>query len=81
MKNVAVGDIKRGYVAGDISDNPPRIAETFTAEIIVMNHPGQIRNGYTPVLDCHTAHVAVKFKELLERRDKKNQELIDFKVE
>merc|ERR1719371_11113 len=27
-----------------------------------MNHPGQISSGYSPVLDCHTAHVACKFK-------------------
>ncbi|EDS32497.1 elongation factor 1-alpha 1 [Culex quinquefasciatus] len=27
----------------------------LTAQVIVLNHPGQISNGYTPVLDCHTA--------------------------
>merc|ERR1719237_509614 len=33
----------------------------FTAQVIVLNHPGQVSNGYSPVLDCHTAHIACKF--------------------
>merc|ERR1719271_2056029 len=33
---------------------------SFTAQVIVLNHPGEIRNGYAPVLDCHTAHIASK---------------------
>lgn len=36
-----------------------------------MNHPGQIQNGYCPVLDCHTAHVACKFAEITEKIDRR----------
>ena len=42
-----------------------------------MNHPGQIENGYAPVLDCHTAHIACKFEEIqskIDRRTGKAQE-------
>jgi len=42
-----------------------------------MAHPGQISNGYTPVLDCHTAHIACKFQEIqskIDRRTNKVQE-------
>lgn len=61
VRSLSTADIKRGYVAGDSKNSPPSEVENFTAQVIVMNHPGQIQNGYTPVLDCHTAHIACKF--------------------
>merc|ERR1712240_404321 len=47
-------------------------AKTFNAQVIVLNHPGEIGNGYSPVLDCHTAHIACKFTELLEKIDRRS---------
>ncbi|XP_035477385.1 elongation factor 1-alpha-like [Scophthalmus maximus] len=38
-------------------------AEDLIAQVIIMNHPGEIRHGYAPVLDCHAAHIAVQFIE------------------
>jgi len=71
VKNVSVKELRRGYVAGDSKANPPRAAADFTAQVIVLNHPGQISNGYTPVLDCHTAHIACKFNEIKEKCDRR----------
>ncbi|KAJ1720007.1 translation elongation factor EF-1 alpha, partial [Coemansia erecta] len=71
VKNVSVKDIRRGNVCSDSKNDPAKAAASFTAQVIVMNHPGQISAGYAPVLDCHTAHIACKFQELIEKIDRR----------
>lgn len=72
VKNVSVKEIRRGNVCGDSKNDPPMGAASFNATVIVLNHPGQISAGYSPVLDCHTAHIACKFDELLEKNDRRS---------
>ncbi|PRT53896.1 Elongation factor 1-alpha [Wickerhamiella sorbophila] len=71
VKNVSVKDIRRGNVCGDSKNDPPMGCSSFNAQVIVFNHPGQISAGYSPVLDCHTAHIACKFSELLQKIDRR----------
>lgn len=40
-------------------------------QVIILNHPGKIKAGYSPVLDCHTAHVTCRFAELKEKLDRR----------
>jgi len=77
VKNVSVKDIRRGNVAGDIKNDPPCPTHSFEAQVIVLDHPNRIMAGYTPVLDCHTCHIACRFNKLLavvNKRDGKVEE-------
>jgi elongation factor 1-alpha len=71
VKNIPVKDLRRGFVCGDSKVDPPQQTDSFNAQVIVLNHPGQIHAGYAPVLDCHTAHIACKFAEILEKIDRR----------
>jgi elongation factor 1-alpha len=77
VKNVSVKDIRRGNVAGDSKNDPPMGAASFDAQVIVLNHPGQVGAGYAPVLDCHTAHIACKFAELLQKIDRRTGKSVE----
>ena len=70
VKNVSVKDVHCGNVAGGSKNDPPMEAVGCTAQVTVLNHPGQISVSYAPVLDCHTAHVACKFAKLKEKVDR-----------
>merc|ERR1712050_511612 len=71
VRNISVKDIKRGYVCSNEKEDPARECENFNAQVIVLNHPNQIRAGYSPVLDCHTTHTACKFDTLLSKIDRR----------
>jgi elongation factor 1-alpha len=77
VKNVSVKDLKRGYVASDSKNDPAKGAASFHAQVMIMNHPGQITSGYAPVLDCHTAHVACKFAKITEKMDRRTGKVME----
>merc|ERR1711957_671307 len=77
VKGLSVTDIKRGYVASDSKHDPAGNTAMFLAQVIVLNHPGQIGNGYAPVLDCHTAHIACKFDKIRTKIDKRTGKVME----
>ncbi|XP_060084079.1 elongation factor 1-alpha, somatic form-like [Ylistrum balloti] len=77
IENLGLKDIKKGDVCGDPEEDPPRQVGKFTAQILVLNHPGQIKKGYTPLLNVHTANVACKFVDIKERCDRRTGEMAE----
>jgi elongation factor 1-alpha len=76
VRGIDKNDIRRGDVAGP-SSSPPTVAESFTANIQVLNHPSVITAGYTPVFHAHTAQVACEFTELQKRLDPKTGQVAE----
>ncbi len=70
VRGVGKNDVKRGDVLGPV-DNPPTVAEDFTVQLVVLQHPSAITVGYTPVLHVHTTQVACQFIELIKKIDPK----------
>ncbi|MHA2357157.1 MAG: translation elongation factor EF-1 subunit alpha [Candidatus Heimdallarchaeaceae archaeon] len=68
-KGLSRKDVRRGDVVGHVS-KPPTIAKDFTATVQVIRHPSAIAAGYTPVVHCGTAQVAVRFAELKSKTTK-----------
>ncbi len=70
IKGVEKKEVRRGYVAGAV-DNPPKVAEEFTAQIVVINHPTAISVGYTPVFHIATSQFPAQIVEIVDKKDRK----------
>jgi len=77
IKGINAKDLKRGNVASDSKNDPCKEANSFNAQVVVLNHPNKIMAGYTPVLDCHTSHIACKFEKLLSKIDRRSGKEIE----
>jgi elongation factor 1-alpha len=76
VRGVGKDDIRRGDVCGP-ADDPPSVAETFTAQIVVMQHPSVITAGYTPVFHAHTAQVACTIESIDKKIDPSSGEVAE----
>ncbi|TQQ82332.1 translation elongation factor EF-1 subunit alpha [Halonotius roseus] len=76
VRGVGKDDIRRGDVCGP-ADDPPSVAETFQAQLVVMQHPSVITSGYTPVFHAHTAQVACTIESIDQKLDPSTGEVAE----
>ncbi|MDQ2050671.1 translation elongation factor EF-1 subunit alpha [Natronolimnohabitans sp. A-GB9] len=76
VRGIGKDDIRRGDVCGP-ADNPPKVAETFQAQVVVMQHPSVITAGYTPVFHAHTAQVACTIESIDKKMDPSSGEVAE----
>ncbi|MBS3093432.1 translation elongation factor EF-1 subunit alpha [Candidatus Pacearchaeota archaeon] len=80
IRGVGKKDIARGDVVCDAAQ-PATIAEEFTAQIAVINHPTVIAKGYTPVFHVHTAQVPCQLMEIINKIDPTSGQPVQGKVD
>jgi elongation factor 1-alpha len=80
IKGIGKKDVARGDVVCDAA-KPATIAEEFTAQIAVINHPTVIAKGYTPVFHVHTAQEPCQFIEIVKKIDPKTGQASSEKVD
>ena len=76
IRGIERQDLGRGDVAGP-TDDPPTVAADYTGRVMVIQHPTAITVGYTPVIHAHTAQVACRFDEILEKFDERGQKVAE----
>lgn len=62
--------ISRGMVASPVTNDPAADADSFIAQIVVLDHPG-FRAGWCPTIAIHTAQVPCEFEEIISKIDRK----------
>ncbi|MCL2142042.1 MAG: translation elongation factor EF-1 subunit alpha [Methanimicrococcus sp.] len=70
VRGIGKGDVRRGDVCGPKSA-PPSVADEFTGQIVVLQHPSAITVGYTPVFHSHTTQTACMFMSIDKKLDPK----------
>jgi len=80
IRGLGKKDIARGDVICDAA-KPATMAEEFTAQIAVINHPTVIAKGYTPVFHVHTAQVPCQFIEIVHKIDPASGQPMEGKVD
>ena len=70
VRGIGKNDVRRGDVCGPKSA-PPSVADEFTGQIVVLQHPSAITVGYTPVFHTHTTQVACMFMSIDKKLDPK----------
>ena len=76
VRGLSKTDMRRGDVVGH-ENSPPSVPKTFTAQMVVIQHPSAIAAGYTPVFHCHTAQVACTFEQILKKMDSKTGQVLE----
>lgn len=74
---VSVEGIRRGSVASSCENDPVKETKEFLGHIVILNYPGKITAGYTPILDCHNARMACKFQRLHQKLDRQSGTVIE----
>uniref|UniRef100_A0A6B2L376 Tr-type G domain-containing protein n=1 Tax=Arcella intermedia TaxID=1963864 RepID=A0A6B2L376_9EUKA len=71
VKGVSAKLLRRGMVISHLNAYPAARVVRFTAQMAIMQHPGELKVGYTPYFHCHTDSFPGKWVEIVHTIDKR----------
>ena len=61
-------EIQQFSLIGNYGNDLSSEIVNFTADIVVINFPNSIKVGCCPIMFCHTKHICVKIKIIIQSR-------------
>ena len=77
VKGFVKGDMTKGDVLGT-PDSPPTLAQEFTGQVLILNHPSVVTVGYSPVFHIHTSQVSCRITQIVKKLNGDMAENPDF---
>lgn len=71
VRGLEMKHVWRGQVVSEAKNEPARECDHFVAQIVVLNHPNGFSEGYSPVLDIYTNHIACHFEQIASKIDRR----------
>ncbi|KAF4720766.1 hypothetical protein FOZ63_029431, partial [Perkinsus olseni] len=77
VEGVTSKEVRRGQVLSCIGDAAVGEYRRVEAHVVLVNFPGELRAGYSPVIDIGTASSTVQFKSLKKRMHRTTGEVLE----
>jgi len=68
--------VHRGMVVSDPKNSPISRISSFTAQVYICNHSGELKTGYTPIYHCHTINFCGKWTKIIQKLDRRTGKVI-----
>ncbi|KAF4679600.1 translation elongation factor EF-1 alpha [Perkinsus olseni] len=81
VEGVTSKEVRRGQVLSCIGDAAVGEYRRVEAHVVLVNFPGELRAGYSPVIDIGTASSTVQFKSLKKRMHRTTGEVLEMDPE
>jgi elongation factor 1-alpha len=76
VRGITKADVRRGDVAGH-PGRPPTVTCEFTAKIIILSAPTDIKPGFMPLFHCHAASVPGRVAGILQKIDPRTGAVVE----
>ncbi|MFQ6088375.1 MAG: GTP-binding protein [Candidatus Methanofastidiosia archaeon] len=64
IRGVKHEDVRRGMI---LTDTNPKSVRRFLAEVLILNHPTRIKEGYEPIVHLHTISESATFEKIYDK--------------